>query len=337
MNFMSELKICKHFYDTGREGPVMVDIHPTLACQNACYFCISANTHIAGMKHENFSRGKTIDWTDLRRVIDELKCMGTSSVQLTGGGEPLLYPHFDKLLRELKPLRVGLITNGILLGEYAREVADSCEWVRVSLDAAGAEMYRQIKSADNYHMAVDGIDKLCEARGEAEKPRIGVGYVLTSESIPGIVHAAYEMAKRDIDYIQFRDVVERGRTFNDEMRQKIRTLVGQARHVTTGLDIMYTSHHDETVPEGMDPDFIPVCDATDYVAVIGADSQVYGCCHLEYQDFASYGSIKERGFKEIWENRPTVNISEALCWNCRFRKTNKVLRGLKAIQDGDFV
>lgn len=340
---MSELKIAKHFYDEKRRGPVMVDIHPTLACQNRCYYCISANPHIGGIEHANFSRDWTLDWETLRRTVYELAVLGTKSVQLTGGGEPLLYKEISELLRYLRSydLRTGLITNGILLKKYAEEIVRSCDWVRVSLDAFESEMYRQIKGVDNYHMVVDGIKELSKARGDAKKPRIGVGYVLTPESIPGIVNTAYEMAKPEynIDYLQFRDVVERGRTFTEEVREQIRTRVGAARHATrdSDLEILYTSHHDATVPPGMDPDFIPICDVTDYVAVIGADSRVYGCCHLEYQDHASYGSLKENFIQTIWENRPLVNISPSLCWNCRFRKVNNIIRGLKAIEDGDFI
>lgn len=336
MNFLSELKICRHYYDQERKGPVMVDIHPTLACQNRCYFCISANPHITGVEHENFSRGKSIDWEDLKRTIGELKSLGVKSVQLTGGGEPTLYPHFSDLLEELEPMRVGLITNGVVLGEYAKEVVDHCNWVRVSLDAVGGEMYRQIKGVDNYHMVVDGIGKVCAARRELKSPRFGIGYVLTNESIRGIVDVAMEFSQTCVDYIQFRDVVERGRTFDNAYRTRINQKVEEAREVSSS-EIIYTSHKDETVDDSARAKKMPLCEATDYVAVIGADSNIYGCCHLEYQDFASYGSIKERSFTDIWMNRPRVNISEALCWNCRFTKVNKILDGLRNIEDGDFI
>lgn len=336
MSFMSEMKICKHYYDDTRHGPVMVDIHPTLACQNRCYFCISANPHITGMEHENFSRNKKIDWSDLQEAIIDMKSMGVKSVQLTGGGEPTLYPQFGELLEKLMPMRVGLITNGVILGEYAREVVSHCDWVRISLDAVGGEMYRQIKGVDNYHMVVDSIEKLCSTRRGQRDPKIGVAYILTNESIRGMSDVVMEMSKHDIDYIQFRDVVERGRTFNTEFKTKIVRGLERAREVVNHKQIIYTSHQGDERPDG-GVEQIPICDATDYTAALGADSEVYPCCSLEYQDFASYGNIKQRRFSEIWNTRPRVNITESLCWNCRMKRVNKTLQTLASIECGEFI
>ena len=338
MSFMSELKICEHFYVKDRPGPVMVDLHPTLACQLKCYFCISANPHIAGMEHDNFARSKQIDWLDLVRVIDELKNLGVRSIQLTGGGEPTLYPEFSKLLKELQPIKVGLMTNGVVLGEYAEEVVKYCDWVRVSLDAVGSEMFRQIKGVDYYQQVMDGIRKVGEVRGRwGNRPRFGVSYVLTNESIRGIPDVVSELQDCAIDYIQFKDVIERGRTFNQAFEERIQKGLVEAREIAGNREIFYTRHRDGAREGAEGAGHIPVCDATDYVAVIGADSEVYGCCHLEYQDFASYGNIKERSFEEVWMNRPRVNITESLCWNCRYTKTNAILAGLKSIEDGEFI
>ena len=333
MSFLSELKIAKHFYDEEREGPVMVDIHPTLACQNRCYFCISSNEHITGIAHDNFSRAKKLEWPVLKRTIMDLIDMNVRSVQLTGGGEPTTYPEFQQLLKELTPLKVGLITNGILVGEYAKEIVEACDWVRISLDAVGSEMYKQIKGVDHYHEVMDGITKLVEARGRECTPRIGVAYIITPESEPGIQQVAMELKDTGIGYLQFKDVLMRGLRFTPSYEKRIRKSIETISNI--GLKTMYTGHGE--YDEDAVPKDIPQCDATDYVAVIGADGNVYGCCHLEYQPHASYGSVYEQPFQEIWRNRPFVNVSDNLCWNCRFKKTNEVIESLKKIEDGEFL
>ena len=333
MSFLSDLKIARHFYDDHRTGPVMVDIHPTLACQNRCYYCISAVEHITGIAHDNFSRAKKLEWPVLKQTIMDLIDMDVRSVQLTGGGEPTTYPEFQQLLKELIPLKVGLITNGILVGEYAKEIVDACDWVRISLDAVGGEMYKQIKGVDHYDEVIDSIIKLVEARGRDSTPRIGVAYILTPESEKGIQQVALELRDTGIDYIQFKNVLMRGLRFTSRYEERIRKSIETINDI--GLRVLYTGH--ATYDEEMVPKDIPQCNATDYVAVIGADGDVYGCCHLEYQSHASYGSIYEQPFQEIWRNRPFVNVSESLCWNCRFKKTNEVIESLKKIEDGDFL
>jgi len=333
MNFMSDLKIARHFYDTQREGPVCVDIHPTLACQLKCYYCISANEHITGMAHDNFYRAKRIEWAVLKRAVMDLIDMDVRSVQLTGGGEPTTYPEFQQLLKELLPLKVGLITNGILVGEYAKEIVEACDWVRISLDAVGSEMYKAIKGVDQYHEVIDSITRLVEARGAEKSPRIGVAYILTPESTRGIEDVVMELENTGIDYIQFKDVVMRGLRFSTRYEKAIRKAVDTVSD--RKVKVFYTAHG--TCDDGATPKDIPQCNATDYVAVIGADGSVYGCCHLEYLGHASYGSIYEKSFGEIWRNRPLVQVSEQLCWNCRYKKTNEVIENLKKIEDGDFL
>lgn len=333
VKFMSSLKIARHFYDEGRQGPVMIDIHPTLACQLKCWFCISANEHITGVAHENFSRAKKIEWGALKRAIRDMTDMGVKSVQLTGGGEPTTYPEFGQLLEEVSPLRVGLITNGILVGEYAKEIVNSCDWVRISLDAVGSEMYQTIKGVDRYHEVMDSIVKLVQARKGRETPRIGVAYILTPESEAGIEQVAMELRETGIDYLQFKDVVMKGLRFTTKTERRIRKAISGLRDLP--FEVLYTSHG--TSEEGPTAKDIPQCNTTDYVAVLGADGNIYGCCHLEYMPHASYGSIYDQSFREIWENRPLVQVSEELCWNCRFKRTNEVIDRLKEIQDHDFL
>jgi len=333
MSFMSDLKIAKHFYDERRTGPVCVDIHPTLACQLKCYYCISANEHIAGMAHDNFYRAKRIEWPVLKRTVMDLIDMNVRSIQLTGGGEPTTYPEFQQLLKELIPLKVGLITNGILVGEYAKEIVEACDWVRISLDAVGSEMFKAIKGVDRYHEVIDSITKLVEARGAEKTPRIGVAYILTPESTYGIKDAVMELENSGIDFLQFKDVVMRGLRFTTRYEKAIRKAVDTVSD--RKLKVFYTAHG--SYDDDATPKDIPQCNTTDYVAVIGADGEVYGCCHLEYQPHASYGSIYERSFGEIWRNRPLVQVSEQLCWNCRYKKTNEVIENLKKIEDSDFL
>ena len=336
MNFMSELKIAKHFYQR-IDGAVQVDIHPTLRCNNRCWFCISANPHICAEEHPGFSRDKTLDWDCLQRVVCDLQALGTKSVQLTGGGEPTLYPHFKELLDIIAPTRIGLFTNGVDLNNSVMTITDLVDWLRISLDASNPEMYKQIKGVDNFDRALNSLDALLAARGEKKRPRIGVAYIITTESVSGISEVVDVLSKKNIDYLQVRNVIQKGMVFSEEYQRFIDREIEVARCKEAKFPIFYTKHESGINIADNNNQELQFCDVLDYLAVIGADGEVYGCCHMDYRKDASYGSIYEHSFEEIWRNKRRVQINNEMCWNCRFTKINQVLKGLKSIEDPDFI
>jgi MoaA/NifB/PqqE/SkfB family radical SAM enzyme len=334
MTFLNELKIAKHYYDPRRMGPIMVDIHPTLACQNRCNFCISDNPHVSGVERKNYSRKHQLDWPVLKNALVDMKNIGVKSIQLTGGGEPTLYPQFDELMDEVSRFNTGLITNGILLGELSDSIIGNVEWLRVSLDASNAKMYMQIKKNEAFNKVISGLTTALDQyrKTPTRTKRVGVAYVLTAENIEGIVEVAELMQDIRPDYLQFKDVVNRGMMLTDFYHNKIDKAIAEAREVTS-VPILYSKHN------GIDFNQDPTtdCRATDYVAALGADGKVYGCCHLEYLPQASYGSIYEKSFSDIWNSRPKITIREELCWNCRFGNINQIINKLDKVEDGDFL
>lgn len=335
MSFMTELKVAKHYYHRpSGGGPVMMDIHPTLSCQNKCYYCISSNPEVFGVQKDNFDMKKSIDWVVLKRTLNEMKDIGVKSLQLTGGGEPLLYKNIDELMyKSGEDFNVGVITNGVKLKDHANVCVKNTDWIRVSLDASTSDMYKKIKGVDNFSCAVDGIQAALDERERlGRKPRIGVAYIITPESLPGIVEVARLMDEIEPDYIQFKDVVNCDTKFTDYMHHRIENNIEEARKMTD-VPIYYTQHGGVSI-ESMEKG---VCDALDYVGLLGADGNVYGCCHLEYIPEYSYGNVADKSFKEIWLSKKKIKIQEELCWNCRFSGVNKVVRSLKDIEDGNFL
>lgn len=341
MAFMSELKIVKHYFTKSR--PVMMDLHPTLACQNKCYFCVSENVNVTGVEHPNFDRKKSIPWEDLKRVIREWKDMGIKSVQLTGGGEPTLYGNFADLMAELNGnFKVGLITNGILLEKYPKEILQTCDWVRVSLDAASFGTYKNIKGTGHFNTVIDGLVSLLESKKSLnEDTRIGVAFIITPENISDIERLPFILDNLTDNgrllmpnYIQYKDVINRYTEFNADTRAKIDAEIQKARQrMPSGTQCYYTKHY------GVKEEYLDfsACHILDYVGVLGADGNVYGCCHREYIPESSYGSIYNQSFKEIWEHKKKLSIEQNLCFNCRFGKSNALLEKLNGIEDEDFL
>src|SRR5579875_2047964 len=85
--------------------PYMAHIVPMRRCNLACTYC-----------NEYDDVSKPVDIDEMRRRIGELGRLGTSVITISGG-EPLLHPELDDVIRAIRATGAiaGMITNGYLL------------------------------------------------------------------------------------------------------------------------------------------------------------------------------------------------------------------------------
>jgi len=112
-----------------KNGNTIISTHisPEGACNLSCHYCSVS-------KRDNAMR---IELTTIKKYVDLLITRGLKAVVLTGGGEPVLYPHFNELVRWLKNernLSVALITNGTLFHRISDDVLDMFSWIRISIN-----------------------------------------------------------------------------------------------------------------------------------------------------------------------------------------------------------
>lgn len=108
--------------------PIQLHVAPTSRCNLKCGFCSVANRD----RHEELDVASVKDFTR------NLAALGLRSVEITGGGEPLLYKHIETLIHYFSKqlcLKVGLITNGTMLNLLDPSVLRSLTWIRVSMNA----------------------------------------------------------------------------------------------------------------------------------------------------------------------------------------------------------
>ena len=87
------------------DHPIMAHLIPIRRCNLSCTYC---------NEYDDFSKPIPLD--TIRERIDQLADLGTSIVTLSGG-EPLLHPDLDDIIRRMRERGViaGMITNGYLL------------------------------------------------------------------------------------------------------------------------------------------------------------------------------------------------------------------------------
>lgn len=110
----------------GYVPPIHPSLYPTNRCNLNCEFCS------CGERTKNLE----LDFEKAKRIIDILSKLGTQAVSISGGGEPLLYPQIEELIKYFVgfSIKVGLTTNGLLLDKINPEILNMVTWCRVSHD-----------------------------------------------------------------------------------------------------------------------------------------------------------------------------------------------------------
>jgi MoaA/NifB/PqqE/SkfB family radical SAM enzyme len=123
-NLRGAKMVARAFMST--DHPLLAHIIPIRRCNLACEYC---------NEFDDFSKPVPIE-TMFRR-IDKLGELGTSVVTISGG-EPLLHPELDDLIRRIRRngMVAGLITNGYLLvaERIQRLNKAGLEWLQISID-----------------------------------------------------------------------------------------------------------------------------------------------------------------------------------------------------------
>ncbi|MFH1780838.1 MAG: radical SAM protein [Candidatus Nealsonbacteria bacterium] len=125
--------------ETPKFAPISINLDLTTACNFKCPHCIDG---------EIINTRKMLDLNYVKTLIRDWAGQGLKSVILIGGGEPVLYPHFEEVVRFLKDfsLQVGIVSNGTNI----KKIENIChllgkkDWVRLSLDAGINATFQKI-------------------------------------------------------------------------------------------------------------------------------------------------------------------------------------------------
>lgn len=168
----------------------------TEKCNYFCEYCIDG-------KNTNKDTARSLDWPFLKNILKDIKDMGCRGIEITGGGEPTLYEHFEDfiLLATELGFHLSLITNGSRLYPHKEAIKKSAfDWIRVSLDAATATTHQQVHSLkqnifDNIVLAVEQI---------AASKVVGISFIISEKNCAEIYYAAELAQNIGAQYIEFK-------------------------------------------------------------------------------------------------------------------------------------
>lgn len=168
--------------------PITADIFLTDYCNEHCKYCRYAH-----------KSGEYMKFNDFVMYVRQLLRMGVQSVILTGGGEPMLNPDFDKITGwlERNNIRYGVNSN-LKMMHFCKPV-----FLKVSIDTGVSERYKAIRGIDGLADVLRNVRDFCDYRKRANTgTKVGVQCVALREDD---VNTFYDAVKSlDVDYIYFR-------------------------------------------------------------------------------------------------------------------------------------
>jgi len=269
--------------------PVTCEIDPSNYCMLSCDFCMY-------QKYLEQDR-RNLSYDIYESLLYELNEIGTKSITFTGGGEPLMHPKINRMIEDALKLdfEIGLVTNGVLLDKI--DNLDKFEFIRVSLDASNAEMYKDVKGSDHFLKVLDNIKMTLK-----KNKTVGLSYVISDRNNV-YLDVAEELADDlGVAYIQFKPAWIDGKVFDDYTLSNGKNVIETSRYVAK--------------------DNLP-CLISSLIGVVGADGEVYFCCQHRGDPEFALGSLYVDRFETIWKRRLDIKPDISSCPMCRYQNYAK--------------
>lgn len=287
-------------------SPITVEIDPTNVCNHRCKWCVSIEAHT----------GEVLESERFEALLAELREMDVKSIVLKGGGEPTTHPRFIEVLDKAREcgLAVGLITNGSMPRRGSREkVLETCEWVRVSLDAATPQTHREIHGTSDFTRILQNVEYLTH---NSTKTMVGLNFVAERRNCQEMVAFAEMGRAIGAAYVTIRCVFDPADPLPEDLRAAMREQAAAARTVETpdgSFRVFLGNFTDRYLgASANDPFPYARCLGPNLIGVVGGDGHVYACCFLRGNRQFSFGNINEQSFNDIWKSEKRQQVMQAV-------------------------
>ena len=132
-------------------------ISVTDKCNMKCIYCMP-NGNINW-----FDNKEILNFQEIVRITSIFTQLGITKVRITGG-EPLLRPSLENLIRDLTKIQniktISMTTNGLLLEDKISQLKSSgLNSLNISLDTFREERFRTLNGISNLNKVLNGIQK----------------------------------------------------------------------------------------------------------------------------------------------------------------------------------
>lgn len=286
------------------QKPITADIFLTDFCNNKCVYCRYAHTR----------SGKYITFEQFKKYGEALLKLGVKGFILTGGGEPMINPDFEKITTWLEEQGIdyGINTNINTL-HYCKP-----NFLKVSLDTGDRETYKKIRGVDTLNNVLQNLQLFIDWK-LLNSPQTKIGLQCMTTKVEQVLDFYEAIKDFQVDYIQFRPFETQG----DNLEYK---------------DIVYEIENikDPRIIKSYKYDLIGFkpqsCIGNWSVITIDVDGNVPYCCH---KPDSIVGHILD---KDILNKKRLYQNDMKTCETpCRLSGANKYLSEFKIENDIHFL
>jgi len=314
-----------------KPGPVHIQMILSDLCNQDCAFCAyrdpgytsSQLFHVDG----DYNPKRFLPFDKVLEILDDCAWMGVKAIQLTGGGEPLVYPKFDKVVAAIleRGMKWALVTNGVLAERHDLSTAI---WIRVSVDAGTRESYAKIRRCPPNHWE--------KAWKTVAKHKAGVGYVVTPDNWMEIFQCA-EIA-HDVGASNMRI----GAQFSSEgedlfagIREKAQVIAHMAADLSDDHFEVFNKFEEKLDDLGQGRPDYRRCGYQRFTTYIGADQNLYRCCLYAYSPRGKIARLEGRRFREVWKEVAYPDFEKFDARGCVRCQYNRINRAINEVVDYD--
>lgn len=205
-------------------------------CNLRCIYCMPEEDQPKTLAPQ------TLKIPDIKTVLSLMADLGVTKVRFTGG-EPMLRPDFDRILRtarETKGIKeIHITTNGILLDKWLHVLEEiNVDGINISLDTLNSEKFKQISKRNGLDKILGNIDL---ARNSKIK-KLKINVVVIRDKNYDEIHDFIKFAQTNNVTVRFIELMpfDGGQIWNldkvvtvMEMLNKIKTVTQLSQSVGT--------------------------------------------------------------------------------------------------------
>lgn len=312
-------------------------------CPHSCEFCSYRNVNWQDYGMEFDEPGKRVpEETGLPKDIalrlpQQMYEAGIPSIELTGGGEPMVYPYITEFLEELAkyPIELAIVTNGASLNEKLQSRLKHLKWIRFSADAITPSTHSKVHRVPESVFDVVVKNIKCVVAKNFDDCKVGVSFVITEHNHHEIEAAASFYKDLGVDSIRYTftyDPQGEGAISPEIVRMAERAMNNARNLQDESFKVFGTMRRLEFYSQpNTDFDF---CGYQFFTWAMGYDGLVYPCCIMKYHKGFAMGDLRTETLKEIIYSERRQKFLEAFdvhdCKACWLRDKNQFIEYLLA-------
>ena len=323
-------------------APKDIQVDLEAYCPHSCEFCSYRNVNWQDHGMEFDEPSKRSENTGLpkelaMRLPKEMHEAGIPSIELTGGGEPIVYPYIKEFLEELGryPIELAVVTNGASLTPQIQSLLKNLKWIRFSVDAVTPEAHSKVHRVPQavFGTVIKHIKEVVAQKYDDCK--VGISFVITQHNYHEIEQAAAMYKDLGVDSVRYTftyDPEGMGTMDSQQISEAGRAMNRARSHQDENFKVFGTMRRLEYYSQP-NTDF-NFCGYQYFTWAIGYDGSVYPCCIMKYHKGFALGDLRDNSLKEIVYSEKRQKFIQDFdvhdCKACWLRDKNQFIEYLLA-------